>query len=341
MISGYPQFSRSAQQGQRGVNIVSRIVNETFGWLFKLNHQEHDFGIDGQIEVVTSSGSVTGQMLAVQVKYGESFFREKNQWGYVYRGELKHFNYLSNYPIPVFITICHPESEECYWVQFDPTQVQNTKAGWKITIPFGNKLHEAKAAIEEMLPPIQDSLSDLQAYWQLNNLLVESSYILLIIDRFQVKDLDVVRPREFFDRLRTTKELAYKCHGKIEISFDGYENDSRELFEINEVREYVSVLCAVLPELFFFIRTEEPTFTLKIFALCQTSISWPDGRSTREVTRKVVFDTDKVAEFLKRQYPGLNEMTEWLSMPISENKKISFDVIRCLGFQVPPETDNE
>ena len=101
MSNGYPQFSRSAQQGERGVNVVSRIVNENFGWIFKRNHQEHDFGIDGQIEVITPTGSVTGQMLAVQIKYGKSFFQEKNRWGYIYRGELKHFNYLSNYPIPI------------------------------------------------------------------------------------------------------------------------------------------------------------------------------------------------------------------------------------------------
>lgn len=340
MTSGYPQFHRAAQLGERGVNVVSRIVNETFGWLFKRNHQEHDFGVDGQIEVITTSGSVTGQMLAVQIKYGKSFFQEKNRWGYVYRGELKHFNYLSNYPVPFLIVICHPETEECYWVRFDPTQAQSTEAAWKTTIPFGNKLHEAKGAIEEMLPPLQDNLSDLQAYWAINNLMVESSYIHFIIDRPEVKALDVIRPREFFDRLRTTKELACQCQGKVEMSFHGYENDARELFEIDEVRNYVPLLCAALPELFFFSRTDQPTHALKTLALCQTRVSWPEGRSTSEVTRKVVCDTDKVGEFITRHWPGLNDMTEWLSMSIDENKKISFDVIRCLGLQVPTEADD-
>ena len=337
MISGYPQFPRSAQQGERGVNVVSRIVNETFGWLFKRNHQEHDFGIDGQVEVITPKGFVTGQIFAVQIKCGKSFFQEKNRWGYVYRGELKHFNYLSNYPIPVLIVICHPESEECYWVRFVPTEAHTTEAGWKITIPLGNKLHEAKAAIEDILPPVQDSLSDLQAYWAINNMMGDSSYIHFIIDCTEVQALDVVHPRKFFDRLRATKELAYQCQGKVEFSFYGYEDDPHELFEIDEVRRYAPILCAALPELFFFARTDTPTHILKTLALCQTRISWPDGRSTREVTRKVVFDTDKVGEFMMRHFPGLNEMTEWLSMSIDENKKISFDVVRCLGLPVPPE----
>ncbi|MFZ2524411.1 MAG: DUF4365 and DUF1817 domain-containing protein [Candidatus Ferrigenium altingense] len=340
MSNGFPQFARSAQQGERGVNVVSRIINETFGWLFKRNHQEHDFGIDGQIEVITPTGLVTGQILAVQIKYGKSFFREKNKWGYLYRGELKHFNYLSNYPVPVLIVICHPESEECYWVRFKPEQAQTTDAGWKITIPFENKLNEAKGVIEEILPPLQDSLSDLQAYWAINNMMVESSYIHFIIDKLEVKALDATRPREFFDRLRTTKELAYQCQGKVEISFHGYDHDARELFEIEEVRKYAPVLDAALPELFFFVRTVNPTYTLKILALCQTHVSLPDGRSTREVTHKVVYDTDKVGEFLMRHWPGLNEMTEWLSMSIEENKKISFDVARCLGLQASAEVND-
>ncbi len=340
MTNGYPQFHRSAQQGERGVSVVSRIVNETFCWLFKRNHQENDFGIDGQLEVVTQDGFVTGQMLAVQIKYGKSFFKEKNKWGYVYRGELKHFNYLSNYPVPVLIVICHPESEECYWVKFEPKQTQTTETGWKITVPADSKLHTAKGAIEAMLPPLQDNLANLQAYWVINNLIVESSYIHFIIDRAEIKDSDVSRPRAFFDRLRTTRELAHQCQGKVEISFYGYEDDPRELFEIDEVRNYIPLLDAALPELFFFARTEAPTYTLMTFALCQARVSWPDGRSTREVTHQVVFETAEVSAFITRHWPGLNEMTEWLSMSIDENKKISFDVIRCLGFGVPTETAN-
>ena len=339
MSSGYPQFTRSAQQGERGVNVVSRIINENFGWLFKRNHQEHDFGIDGQVEVITQTGAVTGQMFAVQIKYGKSFIASKNKWGYVYRGEVKHFNYLSNYPIPVIIVICDPDPEECYWVRFEPDQVQCTDAAWKITVPFENKLSEARTMIEAMLPPLRDSLTDLQLYWAINNLVTESSYIHFVIDKIEVQTSDASHIRALFDRLRATRELAYHCQGKVEISFHGYDSDIRELFEIEEVRRFIGMLDATLPELFFFVRTEEPTHTLRTFALCQTLVSWPDGRSTREITRKVVFETDKVGAFVMRHWPGLNEMTEWLSMSVDENEKISLAIIRCLGFEVPEDTD--
>lgn len=49
-----------------------------------VNHQKHDFGIDGQIELLTAEGAVTGQMLGVQIKCGKSFLTERNKWGLKY-----------------------------------------------------------------------------------------------------------------------------------------------------------------------------------------------------------------------------------------------------------------
>lgn len=332
MIKGFPQFTPNARKGERGVDVVSRVVNEQFKWLFKRNHQEHDFGIDGQVEVVTDEGAVTGQMLAVQIKYGQSFFAEKNKWGYVYRGELKHFNYLSNYPIPAIIIICNPADETSYWVRFIPEHAEVAEAGWKLTVPFENRFHEAKSALHAILPPVQDSLADLKEYWEVNRLLVESPYIHFIIDRPEVIAQETIRPREFFDRLRSTKELTYHCQGKVEISFHGYDYDRRELFEIEEVRKFVPQLCAALPELLFFIRTQQPTHALRALALCHSKVKWMHGRSSRKVTQKVEVTTKEVANFLMLLWPGLNEMTEWLGMSIEENKTISYDVMKCLGF---------
>ena len=87
MRAGFPQYSNTAKLGEFGVRIVSKVISDTFGWLFKRNHQEHDFGIDGQVELVTNDGAVTGQMLAVQIKCGRSFLVEKNKWGFVYMGK--------------------------------------------------------------------------------------------------------------------------------------------------------------------------------------------------------------------------------------------------------------
>jgi hypothetical protein len=336
--TGFPQFAHSAKQGEHGVSLVGRVVTDAFGWLFRRNHQEHDFGIDGHIELVTDDGAVTGQIIACQIKCGESFFRDRNKWGYVYRGELKHFNYLSNYPVPVLIVICEPVSRECYWVHFQAEQSHLTEAGWRLTIPYENKLSESKLALRSLLPALTDSLSELQDYWRVNNMIVECSVVTFMLDDADVRARDVSGPQEFFRRLRATKELAYECRGKVEISFFGYDDDPRELFEIDEVRRYVELLDKAIPELFFFVRAEEPTYTLRTLALCLCNVTWEGERSTPKVARRVVVDIGGILGFLERHFLGLNEISDWLGLPEEENKKISCDVARLLGVHPPSES---
>lgn len=335
MKQGFPTYSKAAQKGDRGVDLVSRVINEEFGWLFKRNHQEHDFGIDAQVDVILDDGTVTGQMLALQIKYGKSFFEEKNQWGYVFRGELKHFNYLANYPTPVLIAICHPVSEDIYWVVFEPEATSRAGSNWKITIPFENKLHGSKHRLSELLAPPSDILDKVQQYWAMNDVLVTTEHFHFIIDREDVESLDVSTIRSFFDRILRTRELAAHCQGKIEISFHGYDEDPRELFEVAEMRRYVPVLVDALPELFFFAYTGERAYTLKAIALCLSVVDVKSRKPNKDNKIHVEFSTKEFANLLDSHFLGLNQITEWLNMPIKENKRISFEVVRSLGLGVP------
>jgi hypothetical protein len=313
-------------------------VDDEFGWLFKRNQKEHDFGIDGHVEIVTTDGFVTGQALAMQIKYGNSFFREKTQWGYVYKGEEKHFNYLFNYPIPVIIVICHPDDDNCYWEVFNPAKTQRTKNGWKITIPFENKLSSTKEEISNILPPIEDGSSKLESYWISNELMFVADYIAYFVDKSEVESLDVTHLREFFDRIIVTKELCYHCKNKVEIAFSGYDDDPRELFEIEEIRKYIALADPIIPELFFFIRTDEPTSTLRMFVASLVNVALPFGKNlTSERMIKIEFDPKELKGFLEIHFIGLNKITEWLGMSIEENKMITYKVMRIITPDLPKE----
>jgi hypothetical protein len=331
MPDGFPQYGASAKQGTRGVAIVSRIVDEGFGWLFKRNHQEHDFGIDGQIEVVTKAGSVTGQMLACQIKCGPSFFGETNRWGYVYRGETKHFNYLANYPVPVLIVICDPKTQECIWERFHATDVQVTEGGWKMTIPFDNKLSCSKSELEAMLPPVTDQLSPLREYWKVNNIFFRYEVILFMVDRPEVEAMDASRARGFRSRLCASKDLMMHCQGKIDIIFHGYNDEPRELFEIEEVRKYVALLSEAIPELFFFSRTEEPATTLTLFVFCLGGVGWEAERSTPGNPQKVVVDYDALEPFFNYHFTRLNWICEFLELSVEEIRAIGDAAIKAMN----------
>lgn len=325
--SGFPRYTAAAQKGELGVKIVGQIIDEEFGWIFKRNHQEHDLGIDGQIEVVTG-GFATGQMLACQIKCGQSFFKETNRWGYIYRGELKHFNYLANYPVPVIITICDPDTKEAYWVCFEAGTARVTEGGWVLTIPYANKLASSKAELLAFLPAVTDKLGELDEYWAVHGMLPDFGVIIVNIEIDDVRAMDTSFPRVFFDNLRATKELAYGCQGKIEILFWGYEDDPRELFEIDEVRQYVGRLDAVLPELFFFARADDDAVTLRLFMHCLMAVGWASDPAKQP--RYVDFDLTHLDRFLERHFLGLNEIAEWIGLSEEELKAISDSAVKAL-----------
>jgi hypothetical protein len=339
MFRGYPQYTVSAKQGNIGVGIVTRLV-EGFGWLFKRNPQEFDFGIDGQIEVVSESGAVTGQILACQIKCGKSYFAESNSRGLIYRGETKHFNYLANYPVPVIVIICDPESGDGLWVDFQPKDAQMIESGWKITVPFANKLSSSKPKLEALLSPLTDYLGELQEYWRANNLLLNSQTILFAIDRAEVESADVSRVSEFRERLTSSRELALHCQGKIELSFNGYDKDPRELFEIEIARRYLALLDEVLFELFFFVRTDPPANTLKLFLFCLFGAGWESERPKSGKPGKYMVDFSAMGPFLNRHFTGLNYICEWLGLPEEEIKRISLGVMTPLGYE-PSSADQE
>jgi hypothetical protein len=89
------------------------------------------------------------------------------------------------------------------------------------------------------------------------------------------------------------------------------------------VKAYIRQLSEELPELFFFAALGSPASSLKLFMLCYADITEVERRGKRIF---VHLKARKLVGFLKRHYGGLNDMTEWLSMPGSDNKRISLAV---------------
>ena len=53
--------------------------------------------------------------------------------------------------------------------------------------------------------------------------------------------------------LKSLRDDLTKSYGKTMIIFDGYDNDQREIYEIQEIREYVKKLFDENNDLFYFI----------------------------------------------------------------------------------------
>lgn len=127
-----PKFDHN--KGSKGVNLVEKKVMDELGWIFR-EQPTQDYGIDGHIEVVDDE-YVTGRLIAVQIKAGNSYLNEESNSGYVFRGKIEHYHYWSNHSLPVLLILCDLEKEICYWEKISEDNVQFTSdSNWKVVIP--------------------------------------------------------------------------------------------------------------------------------------------------------------------------------------------------------------
>jgi len=123
-----------------GVNAVERAFLE-LGWLFR-EQSINDYGIDAQAEP-KSDGIPTGQLIALQIKTGRSYFRKRGD-NVVFYGDRRHLDYWQHHILPVFIILHNPESEVTLWQRVERNLVEEHKDGrWSILIPLTNKLDAA------------------------------------------------------------------------------------------------------------------------------------------------------------------------------------------------------
>jgi hypothetical protein len=334
MAQGFPIYSKSGSQGETGVALVTRAIGK-LGWIFRRNHNEHDFGIDGYIDLVSPTGSVTGRMLAVQIKCGHSYFSHQNQFGFTYYGEGKHLNYLLNHPMPIILVICDPDSETCFWEHFDELAIEPTQGAWKVNIPNRNTLTEAlRSEIEAIAGPPIDYSPRLAEYWKVKKVLSESSHIVCPIDRAShIEPMDGTDIVDFFNMIARTDAFAVANQGKVELWFMGYDEDPREIWEIPEVKAYLKYIESLCKYWFFFLRTEKPAYGLPVFVytLCNAErIGHGTGSNI-----SIQLDMGEFAQLLQRNYGWLNEITGRLQVPEAEIERVSRAVIECVGFQLP------
>lgn len=124
-----------------GVAATEKIVNQ-MGMIFR-EQPTDDYGIDAQIETI-ENGYASGKLIAVQIKSGEHYFKEKTKESIVYRGNRKHYDYWINHSLPVVIVLYDSKKDTCYWNVVNEETVTLTTKGWKIEIPFSNLLQNAK-----------------------------------------------------------------------------------------------------------------------------------------------------------------------------------------------------
>jgi hypothetical protein len=137
------KYSKSKTTGKAGVLYVDNIVNSQ-GSVFRPVHQEDDFGIDGFIELVKSE-MVSGQLIAVQIKTGDSYLSKDRQHFEVDVDE-RHLEYWRNFMVPVILVCYSPSTKVAAWVSIrdfiESEEYHGRIPIKKIDVPFYKEFNE-------------------------------------------------------------------------------------------------------------------------------------------------------------------------------------------------------
>ena len=116
-----------------GVNAVADIVTKDLEWIWR-EQLVADFGIDGQIEAVDRDNKPTGQLFAVQVKAGASYFRGSLQNVRFYT-DGDHMKYWDQHVLPVILLLHDPNNKQTLWQWVDLKTARPTARGGCIVVP--------------------------------------------------------------------------------------------------------------------------------------------------------------------------------------------------------------
>ncbi len=129
---------RSARVERIGVLGVGMVVERDLDWVYREQAVE-DYGIDAHLEVVEDDETVSGQLIAVQVRSRERPF-DRISGGWLVRDSLDHLEYWLGHVLPVILVVYDAASERAYWQRVSPHTVVRTEIGFKLEVPESQPL---------------------------------------------------------------------------------------------------------------------------------------------------------------------------------------------------------
>ena len=250
----FPIKTKAAQTADIGIDLVAGVVRQELGWDFRKTPLESDFGIDGYIDIVTPDGYVTGKSLAVQVKTGATYFRERTANGLLFRGKIKHVNYYLNSPSKVLLILVDERDRHAWWRVFEVYETSRTGSGWTFEIPSSNLLsREAKPVLEILAGNHVDYLPHLEDFWGIERNIADHDLFVIQVQRLEIESFNVRPFARVFERLAASDDVRRAAMSKIDFLIDGYNDDERELAEIPEVIRWLKQATQTVKYFLYFL----------------------------------------------------------------------------------------
>ena len=145
--------------------------------------------------------------------------------------------------------------------------------------------------------------------------MLESFTQVIVISREEIQRADTSSVLEALRPLLKSPATARRYFEHIEIAFDGYNNNAEELFEMQEVREFVYLLDEEFPFWLFFL--DKSGLGLQCISLCFLPPYLTDE------ARAEIFPARLDELLTSRWFPAMNQICEWVGMSEEDIENLS------------------
>lgn len=309
----FPKYTNNRQTAEKGVTLIKKIIEDEMDWIFRKVPLDDDFGLDGYVDVITENGYITGKYFGVQIKTGRSYFSKEKPNGWEFIGEVKHLNYYLNLDFPILIILVDLDTQKAFWTEFEVNSIVQAGNGWKMIIDKENHLNKgAKTTLKKMTGEAIDYLPQLQAQWEMNKKMIESHIIWLAVDKSEIKEKNYTGFTTLLKRITASNELIKELKGKLSFVIFGYEDDKRELYQIEEVRNWIKEIIPLFKYWAYFLYMTEETknmIGLRILQLCSIDLEEVEFDKERNVYN-IIHDTEQSVELMNQLFLWLNEFSD-------------------------------
>jgi hypothetical protein len=333
-----PKYSENRKLADLGVAIVKNIIENKLNWIFRKLSLDDDFGLDGYIDILQDGKYVTGKSIGVQIKTGASYFKNETQSGWYFHGENKHLNYYLNNRIPIIVIIVNPETQKAYWNEITTDNILKTDKSWKLNINKTKVLND-KLALLEIAGDFIDYGPQLENLSKINKEMIKSGLIFVAISRDEIEAGNCEGIQMLLKWLTASDEMIKKCRNKLMITIFGYDNDPRELFQIDEVRKWMQTALGIFKYWGYFLTMDKSLrhlSSLKILLFCNIPVTFL-GRIESNKKVNIEYSPIDAKDFKNKIFEWLNEF----SYTYNISEKFTFDQSMLILQTIDGITDKE
>ena len=144
----------------------------------------------------------------------------------------------------------------------------------------------------------------------------------VVVSRSDVENKDISATLGTLAGLLDADATVRRFQGRVNVSFDGFNDDPREIYEMPEIRDFCADLDAHFPYWLYFLSTEDSSLKMMTFCLCRVEKQGPG---------LVLLNNTDLGQFLYSHFAAMNELFHRHSLDEATNREISGIVLKYLN----------